>query len=405
MSKDSIEPTTLINKIDRPLPVQSRIIGEIKRRISCGQFAPGMQLPSQTALQDEFGTTLVTVTRALNLLKKQGFIHSRWRQGTYVSAAPPCLCDFAIVHPWHDFNSQYIKAIENELESLAAQPPPGLVKCRFRFFSEIHCPTTDIGHHHQELFDAVASETVAGLIFPGPSYKLVRKVKEANPRIPCATSLFSPIDGCINIWYHSIIDRAFDILAGAGRKRVAYIINAGGRNALTNEITSAALQRGITIKPYWIQAVDVRAPEWASNAAELLMRLPPRDRPDAIVIHDDNFVPYATAGLARAGARVAEDVMVIAHTNFPWPTPSAVPVTRLGLDVRKMVRLMIHMLMQQRQGERIPNSLVLPVCTEDDALRDARDTDDDLPKLLCEHRATNSVKTRKETGREMHIAQ
>jgi len=377
---------TLVNKIDRPLPVQSRIVGEITRRIASGELAPGAQLPSQTELQKQFHTTLVTVTRAVNLLKQQGFVRSKWRQGTYVSDAPPCLCNFGIVHPREGYNSQYIKAIENELRAFAEHPPAGIPKCRFKFYNEMYCPEADIDHHHRELLDAVAKETLAGLIFPGPSYKLVNRIKQINPRTPCATSLFNPPDGCINIWNRSIIDRAFDILAGAGRKRVAYIINAGDRKALTQDITSAASQRGITIKPYWIQAVHVQSTEWARNAAELLMRLPPDDRPNAVVIHDDNFVPYATAGISQTGIQVPDDVMVIAHTNFPWQTHSSVSVIRLGLNVRKIVRIFMHLLIKQRQGEEIPERLVMPACTEEEALREDREKDFDFSKLQCEHR-------------------
>ncbi len=53
----------------------------------------------------------------------------------------------------------------------------------------------------------------------------------------------------------------------------------------------------------------------------LLVQGAPGERPDGLVITDDNLVPDLTAGLAESGVK---DV-VVAHTNFPHPTPSAVP--------------------------------------------------------------------------------
>ena len=54
---------------------------------------------------------------------------------------------------------------------------------------------------------------------------------------------------------------------------------------------------------------------------------PAHDRPDALVITDDNLVPAATAGVLAAGRRVPADLEVVAHANFPHVTPSAVPAS------------------------------------------------------------------------------
>ena len=43
---------------------------------------------------------------------------------------------------------------------------------------------------------------------------------------------------------------------------------------------------------------------------------------------DDNLVPDATAVVASVGLRVPDDLLVIVHTNFPYPTPAAVPACR-----------------------------------------------------------------------------
>ena len=57
------------------------------------------------------------------------------------------------------------------------------------------------------------------------------------------------------------------------------------------------------------------------------------ERPDGLIVTDDNLLTSASEGLLAAGVRVPEEVSVVALTNFPNLVPSAVPVTRIGFDI------------------------------------------------------------------------
>ena len=63
------------------------------------------------------------------------------------------------------------------------------------------------------------------------------------------------------------------------------------------------------------------------------------------------YVEYATAGFVKAGIQVPGEVEVVAHCNFPWPTPSALPLQRLGYDVRECLQIFMKMIDRQRSGE------------------------------------------------------
>ena len=73
------------------------------------------------------------------------------------------------------------------------------------------------------------------------------------------------------------------------------------------------------------------------------------DQPDGLIIADDNLVPYATAGLIAAGARVGEDIAVVGACNFPWPTHSAVPIDRVGFDAAEILRACLQSIDTQRR--------------------------------------------------------
>jgi DNA-binding LacI/PurR family transcriptional regulator len=122
----------------------------------------------------------------------------------------------------------------------------------------------------------------------------------------------------------------------------------------------------MTIRPHWVQGVHLAAPQLARNCAQLLMHAGQDERPDALIISDDNLVEFATAGLIAAGVRVPDDLEVVAHCNFPWPTPSVVPVKRLGYEVSRVLKACLESIDLQRGGEAAPAATVIPAVFEDD---------------------------------------
>jgi DNA-binding LacI/PurR family transcriptional regulator len=126
---------------------------------------------------------------------------------------------------------------------------------------------------------------------------------------------------------------------------------------------------GLESRPYWRIEVNQSTPHTARTCAQLLMRLPPADRPDGLLVTDDNLVEQATAGLIDAGVKVPSDIAVVAHCNFPWPTPSAVPVSRLGYDARTVLRACMDVIDAQRRGETPPHVTMIDPVFEDEASR------------------------------------
>jgi len=55
------------------------------------------------------------------------------------------------------------------------------------------------------------------------------------------------------------------------------------------------------------------------------------------------------------------------HTNLPWPTASAVPANRMGIDVRQVIRTAVDIIERKRAGEIVPDSIALPTCSEEEA--------------------------------------
>ncbi|MFI9052832.1 TetR/AcrR family transcriptional regulator C-terminal domain-containing protein [Streptomyces sp. NPDC053427] len=70
-------------------PPYLRIVGEIRRRITDGELAPGDGVPSTRQVAREWGVALATAAKALTALRREGLVETRPRTGTVVAAAAP----------------------------------------------------------------------------------------------------------------------------------------------------------------------------------------------------------------------------------------------------------------------------------------------------------------------------
>jgi len=166
----------------------------------------------------------------------------------------------------------------------------------------------------------------------------------------------------------SFMNKAMDALARQGKKRVAVILTPPLSTSRTwNEQFEAALARNnMETRPYWRIEANQTVPRTTRACAQLLMMLPPAERPNALLVADDNLVEQATTGLIDSGVKVPRDIAVVAHCNFPWPTPSAVPVSRLGYDAREVLRACISVIDQQRLNEASPHITKINAVFEDE---------------------------------------
>ncbi len=67
-------------------PIYQQIRDQIVLGIAQGALSPGEKLPTVRALADEAGVNMMTVSKAYQLLKQEGYITTDRRSGTVVSA-------------------------------------------------------------------------------------------------------------------------------------------------------------------------------------------------------------------------------------------------------------------------------------------------------------------------------
>jgi len=80
-------------------PKYQQILDHLKQSIASGKYVPWQRLPSEYDLVEKFGTSRVTVNRALRELQLTGLIDRRVGSGSYVHASTPKGYTFGLLIP------------------------------------------------------------------------------------------------------------------------------------------------------------------------------------------------------------------------------------------------------------------------------------------------------------------
>ncbi len=70
---------------DTPVPPYLQLAAIIRSRAESGELAPGTRLPSILAMAGEYGVSVPTVRKALDVLKAEGVVVSTPGYGTFVA--------------------------------------------------------------------------------------------------------------------------------------------------------------------------------------------------------------------------------------------------------------------------------------------------------------------------------
>jgi hypothetical protein len=320
-------------------------------------------VPTRVELEREFGASNHTVQAAMGVLARDGFVRAAGRCGTFVTEHPPCLTRFGLVFEGHPFGrwTRFMDAIAAAAGLLEARRGGA---CRLPVFYDVD-ERTDT-HAYGSLLADVRARRMAGLIFTNAPFVLKDTPLLMEPGMPrvAIESEVNPLFPHVPVRYpdlESFTGRALDFVAsddGGRRQRVAFVCFGVGPRG--DRLIAAARQRGLRVEPWWIQSPSLGDAEAVRACVQLLFRATGDERPDALVIADDNYVEDATQGLAATGLRIPQDVAVVAHCNYPTLPPAAVPVVRLGFDTTQLVTECVDCLAAQRAGEHFEPARLLP---------------------------------------------
>jgi DNA-binding LacI/PurR family transcriptional regulator len=326
----------------------SAVIARLREQIIDGR-KPSDRLATFNEMESAFGVSRAVLREAVNQLKRDGFIYAVDRQGLYVAERPPHLSRFGIVfsnNPSHREWSRFSTAFQHEATGL--QQERGDIT-----FASYHDVASAEGESYGRLLRDVESQRLAGLILmPGTHAMGQEEGPFASPTLPKIYVFGDPALGrtpSIGTDDFGLCDRMMKSLHDRGRRRIAVVAMAGNSAAQLEYMA----KQGVPFKAHWAQTVARDAVPDVRNLVALLMDYSAGQRPDGLIILDDNLTEHAVGGLLAADLKVGVDLDVIAHCNWPWPIASAVPIERVGYHARHVLALALRGIDLMRQGKRL----------------------------------------------------
>lgn len=330
----------------------------MRDRITGGGWpAPG-RLPTKLQLCDEYGSSNTTVQRALNLLTAEGFLCSRGRAGTWVTANPPHLTHVGIVLPGTRHQSAYWRQIVSEAQRLHADGP-----LRFSVYEKCMYP---VGPDQVRLREDLAARRLAGIVTRVPVDQIMdRALADGCGVVRLGLGLRDPYPGGICLVSPRPTPLILRYLQRKGYRRLALIATFsqyGPGTGQSDDIAREAAAHGISAPPHLIHPVSVRDRWTAISLMQLMMALPATSRPDAVYVMDDHLVAVVTKGLLNAKVAVGPNsgLEVVAHANFPMVPKTHVPVTFCGQDIRTLMTRAAQLLTDRIGGKAVPAQVTMP---------------------------------------------
>lgn len=331
----------------------------LRARITDGGFRPGDRLPTREALFADFGVSNKTLQRALDTLIAEGYVETRGRAGTFVAQNPPHLARICIVSS-ESFEAacaenQLYRSIREDLGPLSAE-----LGVRYEILDE--ALSLSRASAQAQLLEDVRSRRLAGIFFLAPPWAWRNSPIIQAPGIARVVLASRGTPGFdIPFLYPDYADFhrcAMEFLLRRNVRRPAWLLD---------EISAGRLYESLRVKaqehwPHracdWQSAGGKSRPVLLENLLELMFDRPLGERPDALVLCDDNLLPRLSAKLHAIG--MTDDFTLLSMANFPFPTDSALPVFRIGFDTKEILRIATRTILRQVAGETVPGQYLLP---------------------------------------------
>jgi GntR family transcriptional regulator, arabinose operon transcriptional repressor len=323
------------------VPKYQQIIDTIKTDILSGRYQPGQKLPSEAGLLKRFGTSRITIGRALRELQQAGLIQRRPGSGTYVASASsddsgllfgllvPNLSDTEIFGPICQGMSEAPQARKNALlwGNIAADPS---VKDEQTWL----------------LCKQYIAKKVAGVFFA--PLERTPASNETNDRVISALEMARIPVILLDRCFLPYPKRSRHDLVGIDHRRAGYMITehflevgcrriafVGYSNSASTVAARIAGYRealfvaGVPVDPALVQRLHGDDESEIKRVMDML-------GPDAIIGANDRTAGHLMHNLIRLNYRVPEDVRIAGIDDVAYANLLPVPLTTVHQPCREI---------------------------------------------------------------------
>ncbi len=332
-----------------------QIVKDIRRQIVTGLLQPGDKLPTYDNYGKQYQVSKMTMQMALNQLKADGFVESVARQGMFVSDKPPHANRFALLLPVHEEHNRFWRILIDEAVRYTEK-----IGYELEVFHDIKKPG-----ERSRLRKEISHRRLAGLILVcDPKDFDIDDIMD-DATIPKACFHISPHESTISFSFDSpeLIRKSLDYFSASNRKRIAYITCYGFSDSYESFLQGIK-ERGMESCEAW--QFPLENPDVADNVVQLLMSLPEDQRPDALLLADDNVEEAAHRGLIKSGIKIPEELEVICYCNWNCNHKKLFPLHYVGFDIEAAIAKSIDFF-TKFENDPVPHeNYMLPALFEDE---------------------------------------
>lgn len=299
------------------------ILEHLRRRIVSGEFPPGSKLPNRPELLAEYSVSVSAFQKCINQLIEWNFLESRGMKGIRVTANPPHLSRYALVFPTLPDHNELpddtlYRSVKYELPAFQAEHP----EIYFEFYrtGTAEAPVTA---EFERLLADVSRGLLAGIIFFffAPS----REIQKKLGNFPCVVVSRDPNDTqhhypFITFDTVELFRMCRERLLERGAKRIAVLVHSMLASARLTQIAELCADGRAFTPPEWILGLfhETGRPVLKRNLIRLLFSGLAGQRPDSLIVLNENLLPIACDALAELGLTPGVDVRIASHSNYPF---------------------------------------------------------------------------------------
>lgn len=328
-SLEDLQPKTLVSNASNA-PKYRKVYEDLLSAIRTGAFQPGDRLPSEAELGKHYGTSRITVAKAVNELQQKGLVSRRAGSGTHVLA--PAVSSgrvFGLLIPDLGRTEIFEPICHGMMQSPLSKPHSLLWG---HSMGEAALQEKEAEHLcHQYVTQKVSGVFFAPLEFTPAKDAVNNRIVAAFDRAGIQVVL---LDRC----YAPYPMRSKYDLVGIDNRRAGFLIT---QHLLRHDVKRVAfMARPLSASTVMARIAGYREALIAYGrpfGQDLVCRGDPddpdflrkmlKDKPDAIVCANDFTAARAMAALTKMGIRVPEEMRIVGIDDVKYASLLPVPLT------------------------------------------------------------------------------
>ena len=351
------------------VPKYQAVFDALRRDIESGRLAVGARVPSEADLVVRFGTSRITVGRAVRDLQAQGLVERRVGSGTYVRPRPGTdggECTFGVLVPDH----ADIEIFEPLVQGLLAAPD---ARRHAFLWSGGDATGPDRADAAWDRLQQFITRKVDGVFFAPlegmplddtTNIRIVTALGAAGiPVVLLDRSVYpypkrGPFD-LVGIDNRRVGFAVTEHLVASGARRVAFLGSLSG--ASTIGARRAGYREAIDVLAADPSLVDVPIP--LPIDADTLAAYLDRHGPDAIVCAHDRGAARLMHALLALGVRIPDEVRLAGIDDVEYAAWLPVPLTTMRQPVRQIGEAAVAAMLERRAHPERPTRDIFVQCT------------------------------------------